>query len=92
MKQHITLGNLGFLSIGLFFGYIALGIFTDVRIEKLRPFVTHQAIQQGIVAGIEEYEKRQKEDMPVRRKKRIERDRLVVDYLGRLKNIMEVGE
>lgn len=78
-----------FSSIGLCVGYIALAIFTDVRIDRLRPFITQTAVNEGVAAGIAEYEKRNKEWEPIRAKKRKIRDEAIRKYLRRIKEISE---
>lgn len=92
MRGPFKLGAVLFFFLGAFFGYIALGVFTEIRIDKLRPFITKRAVDEGVQAGVEEYKKQMKEEEPVRIKKRQIRDRIIKEYLERISQIMEANE
>lgn len=77
------------VALGAFFGYIALALCTDIRVDKLRPFIAEQATRIAVNEAITQYEKRQTEDEPLRVKKRDARDKLVREYAARLTKIME---
>ena len=77
-----------FLSFGIFIGYIFLGIFTDIRVGKLRPFITKHAVEEGVIAGIEVYKKQLEIDEPLLSKKRKAKDEALKRYINKMEEII----
>lgn len=74
--------------IGSFFGYIPLVILTDIRIDRLRPFVSAGAIEEGVTAGIDAYKKEYIKDEKLYVRKRKARDEEVRRYIKKLNDFM----
>lgn len=70
--------------------YIAMCLFTDLRIDKLRPFVNQAAIKIGVYEGISAYRKELAIDEEELIKMRRGRDQKIKKYLQRLEDMMDV--
>lgn len=82
--------NIVLFFIGLFFGYIGLGLFTDVRIDRVRPFIIKQGVEEGVKAGVVEYEKRYLMNEKALVRERQARDAALKEYGRRLNKILEM--
>lgn len=50
-----TMSNAIVATASFFAAYLVLAIVTDLRIDKLRPFIMGAAIKQGVLEGIKAY-------------------------------------
>lgn len=69
--------------------YLALAIFTDLRIDKLRPYINDIAIKIAVTEAVNRYESEQILDRPIRERKRAERDKEVMKYLRHLEKLLQ---
>ena len=76
--------------IGAYFGYFILCFITDIRIDRLRPYLQEASIKAGTKACAEEYERRYLQNEHLAVMKRKKRDAALREYGKRLNNILEV--
>lgn len=76
------------LFIGFYFGYIGLALFTDLRIDDIRPFIQRGAIETGVEAGIKKYKEEFVKDEALHSRKRKERDRIIKRYIKEIDSLM----
>ena len=77
------------LFIGFYFGYIGLALFTDLRIDELRPYINSEAVRQGIEAGAKVYKEEYVRDEALHVRKRKARDHAIKQYMKKMEGLME---
>lgn len=68
------------LFLGTYFGYLLLAFVTDIRIDRLRPYLQEASIKAGTKACAEEYERRYLQNEHVEVMKRKKRDAIIKNY------------
>lgn len=77
------------LFLGTYFGYLLLAFVTDLRIDRLRPYLQEASIKAGTKACAEEYERRYLQNEHVEVMKRKKRDAVLREYGKKLNEILE---
>lgn len=78
--------------LGFFFGYFILAFVTEIRIDKLRPFLSAQATKTATERALELYKMESRRDESFAERQRTVRDEAIKKYLKRLDEIMDYKE
>lgn len=77
--------------VGVYVGIMIGVIIAEMRIEKMRPMVTHNAVIQGVREGIERYKEEYLRGEHLNFAKRKKRDARLKQYIKRLDTVFEEG-
>lgn len=86
----------GCLVIFWYVGFIVFNLLVDIRIDRIRPFVNEKATRIAVEEAMKHYEKayeeRVKEEAPMSEKKRAVQRKVIINYLKRMQDVMELQD